>query len=199
MDTDGNELPEDVTAFPAAGEITDSDIEGIERRLERERILCDRVDAGDFSAGSIRMEPDPHDAEARKYRIQINRNHAPAISFATLAHELGHLFLGHLGRDKALKIPGRSHVKHSQKELEAESVSYIICERNGVKSKSHTYLSNFVNENTTIDEIDVYQVMRATDQVEAALGQVARARLDANHAMSVQTQPAPEEGLSLHA
>ena len=34
---------------------------------------------------------------------------------------------------------------HRRLELEAESVAFIVCKRNGVTSKSETYLKNFVN------------------------------------------------------
>lgn len=102
------------------------------------------------------------------YRMHINRNHGPAIKFATLTHELGHLLLGHLGRDKKLNIPERQGLDHSQRELEAESVGYLVCKRNGVTPKSETYLADHVKNNTT-DHIDVYQVMRAAGQVEALL------------------------------
>ena len=44
-----------------------------------------------------------------------------------------------------------------------------MCERNGVKSASETYLVNFVKKNTTIADLDVYQVMRAAGQVETTL------------------------------
>jgi hypothetical protein len=52
---------------------------------------------------------------------------------------------------------------------QAESVAYMVCERNGVKSASETYLTNYVKENTTITDVDVYQVMRAAGQVETML------------------------------
>jgi hypothetical protein len=70
---------------------------------------------------------------------------------------LGHLFLGHLGLDWKLNIPERPVLDHEQQELEAESVAYLVCERNGVKSKPESYLSAFVQANTTVDHLDVYQ------------------------------------------
>ncbi len=121
---------------------------------------------------------DDNDTEVTEYRIHINRNHDPAVKFATLAHELGHLFLGHLGSDRKRNVPERSALRYSQQELEAESVAYLVCERNGVKSKSQTYLSNFVNANTTVDQIDVFQVMRAAGQVETLLGLAAHTQYD---------------------
>jgi len=57
-----------------------------------------------------------------------------------------------------------------QQELEAESVAYLVCKSNRVEPKSETYLSHYVNQNTTTDNIDVYQVMRAAGQVETLLG-----------------------------
>ena len=119
-----------------------------------------------------------NDNEVTQYRMQINRNHVAAVQFATLAHELGHLFLGHLGPDKKLKVPARVPLDHPQRELEAESVAYLVCGRNGVRSKSETYLTNYVETNTTVDDIDVYQVMRAAGQVEALLGLASRTRHD---------------------
>jgi hypothetical protein len=65
-------------------------------------------------------------------------------------------------------------LEHRQRELEAESVCYLVCRRNSVTPKSQTYLSEFVDDNTTLDLIDVYQVMRAAGQVETALGLALR-------------------------
>jgi hypothetical protein len=59
-------------------------------------------------------------------------------------------------------------------ELEAESVAYHVCERNGVTSRSHPYLANFVKEQTTIGNLEIYRVMRAAGRIEALLGLAAR-------------------------
>ena len=80
-------------------------------------------------------------------------------------------------------------MNHRQAELEAESVAYLVCERNGVKSKSQTYLSIYVTENTTIEEVDVYQVMRAAGQVEAILGLASDMRA---RPPEIQQMPAEE-------
>jgi hypothetical protein len=119
-----------------------------------------------------------NDREVTKYRMQNNRNHPAAVQFTTLAHELGHLFLGHLGPDKERNVPSRPPMGHPQQELEAESVAYLVCARSGVLSKSETYLTHYVKTTTTIDDIDVYQVMRAAGQVEALLGLASHTRYD---------------------
>jgi IrrE N-terminal-like domain len=170
IDTEGEPLPEDVASFFAHGPIDENKLKSFVPLVQNKNIRWSWVDAGDHSAGSIRMVRRASNAEeASQYRIHINRNHAPAVQFATLAHELGHLFLGHLGPDEKLNVPDRPPISHSQRELEAESVAYLVCARNGVESKSTTYLSNYVKAHTTIDQIDVYQVMRAAGQVETLL------------------------------
>ncbi len=177
LDTEGKELPEDVASFFAQGTITAERVSTCIERMSRRNIQCIKVDAGDRNAGSIRViyrakEPqDPNKPkEVTTYRMQVNNNHLPPVQFASIAHELGYLFLGHLGPDKALNVPPRYKMSHAQRELEAESVSYLVGARNGVTSKSETYLKNYVTPDTTVDHIDIYQIMRAAGQVETLLG-----------------------------
>jgi hypothetical protein len=178
-DTKGKPLPEDVASFFARGEMDEIKLRSFEPLLKKKSIEWCWVDAGDQKAGSIRVvQHASNDNEATQYRIHINRNQDPAVKFTTLAHELGHLFLGHIGPDRKLNVPKRRTLEHSLLELEAESVAYMVCERNGVKSKSETYLYNFVNANTTLGQIDVYQVMRAAGQVETLLGLAAHTQYD---------------------
>jgi hypothetical protein len=171
VDTEGRELPEDVSFFPARGDMDSERIARLIALVRRKNIRVHFLDAGDRQAGSIRIESQPIDPKhPTSYRLNMNRNHAPPTQFVTISHELGHLLLGHLGPDKALKIPMRSTLQHSQEELEAESVAYLVCARNGVKSKSETYLSNYVREHSTVDQVDLYQIMRAAGHVEQLLG-----------------------------
>ena len=74
------------------------------------------------------------------------------------------------GADKALGIPDRLGIDHDQREIEAESVSYLVCCRSGVENSSEAYLASYVKQNTTIGQIDLYQVMRAAGGVERMLG-----------------------------
>ncbi len=171
QDTEGKDLPQDVLAcFFAQGSIDQKRIFSFVELMHRKYIECLLVDAGDGRAGSIRVvERTAGPKEKTLYRMLLNRNHAPAIQFATLAHELGHLFLGHLGPDPALKVPARASMDHAQMELEAESVSFLVCARNGIISKSEAYLTNYVKENTTVDHIDVYQVMQMPSRTRRPL------------------------------
>lgn len=182
LDTEGKDLPEDVMSFYAHGPIEEKKIASFISLLKKKSIEWIWVDAGDRKAGSIRViKRAPKAKEYTIYRMHINRNHIPAVQFSTLTHELGHLFLGHLGPDKMLNVPQRASMNLAQLELEAESVAYLVCARNGVKSKSETYLSNFVESNTAVDHIDIYQVMRAAGRVETLLGLNAHTKYDRSH------------------
>ena len=103
------------------------------------------------------------------YRMHINRNHPPPTQFATMLHELAHLLLGHLGEDKNFRAPAKRLLSHRQAELEAESVSYLVCSRNGIEPKSEKYLSDYVGKYTTIDDIDIYLVLRVAQDLEKIL------------------------------
>jgi len=179
LDTEGEPLPEDVASFFAHGRIDEHQLAAFVPLMRKKGIERCLVDTGDRSAGSIRvLKRAANDTEVTQYRMHINRNHDPDVQFATLTHEPGHLCLGHLGPDRKLDVPERHALGHSQQDLAAESVAYLVCERNGVKSKSQTFLSNFVNANMTVDLIDVYQVMRAAGQVETLLGIAAHTQYD---------------------
>jgi len=179
MDTEGDPLPEDVSSFFASGAIDEMRVASFKPLIEKKNIEWRTMDAGDQKAGSIRViQRAKNNKETTNYRMLINRNHQPPVQFATLAHELGHLFLGHLGADKKLNVPERPGMNHDQLELEAESVAFIVCSRNGVESKSESYLTNYVDQNTTVDQIDIYRVMRAAGQVETLLGLTTRTKYD---------------------
>jgi hypothetical protein len=175
LDTEGKELPEDATMFPAQGATTDAQIDGFIRVIGKKGIATVQFDGGDGKAGSIELVKRAASSDnPSAYRLNLNRNHAPAVRFVTIMHELAHLFLSHLVRDKHLGIPERPTGSHAQQEIEAESVAYIIAKRNGIESKSQKYLSNFVGP---FPEIDVYSVMRAAGQIEQLLGLSDYARM----------------------
>ena len=191
MDTEGRELPRDVWAFYAQGSVDPQRIGSFKEPLRKKNIEWTWVDAGDQRAGSIRVIKRPsNETEVTQYRMHVNRNHQPPVQFTTVAHELAHLFLGHLGPDEKLNVLDRRSTDHGHRELEAESVAYIVCARNGVDSASETYLKDYVQANTTVDQIDIYQVMRAAGQVEALLGLSARTKFDAPKRRRLDPPPA---------
>ncbi len=183
LDTIGKQLPRDVRSFYAQGPIDRQRIETFRSLMESHCIHSRTIDAGDLRAGSIRLLGRPENPkDSSHYEMSINRNHSAAVQFVTIAHELAHLFLGHLGQDSKLRIPDRRGFTHQQDELEAESVAYVVSERNGVKSASETYLANFIKESATVPNLDAYQVMRAAGQVETTLNLGRRSKFQESKA-----------------
>jgi hypothetical protein len=91
VDTEGKELPRDVWSFYAHGSIDKERLASFRDPLRRKNIDWAWVDAGDGSAGWIRvMRRATEQNEATQYRMCVNRNHEPAVQLTTIAHELGH-------------------------------------------------------------------------------------------------------------
>ena len=67
-----------------------------------------------------------------------------AEQYATFAHEMAHLFCGHLGASKTDWWPDRRTLSLAQREIEAESVAYLVCRRAGLHSLSERYLHTHV-------------------------------------------------------
>ena len=163
--------PEDVQSFLSKGVVAADLIDSFVARLGRRQITCEWIDSGDGWAGSIARVSTNFDGKgANRYRLQVNRNHDAVVQFTTVTHELAHLFLGHLGIDERLHVADRFGLSHTQREIEAESVAYLVSRRNGVIPKSQSYLAAFVKPGMTSADLDVYQIMRAAGQVEGILG-----------------------------
>jgi hypothetical protein len=168
LDTEGKELPIDAFAFPALGEMNEARFSDLLSNMSKERIELLQLDAGDASAGWIkRIGTSVSPKGKHTYRLAYNGNHPPATRFVTLAHELAHLFLGHLGADKGRNVPDRRDRNHAAQEVEAETAAYLVARRNGVKPKSETYLQKYRGSFRTLD---IFAVMRAANEIEKVLG-----------------------------
>lgn len=168
LDTEGKELPADAFAFPALGDINETRFSELLSGMAKERIEVLRLDAGDASAGWIkRIGISASRNGKHTYRLAYNGNHPAATRFVTLAHELAHLFLGHLGADRGRNVPDRHDRDHTMCEVEAETAAYLVARRNGVKPRSETYLQKYKG---SVRALDIFAVMRAANEIEKVLG-----------------------------
>lgn len=87
-----------------------------------------------------------------KMRIVIHDELDGPSRFGVLCHEVAHIFLGHLGGDKDLWWPSRMNLNHKSKEIEAESVAYIITQHFGLNGSSDMYVSSHLKNDTAIPE-----------------------------------------------
>lgn len=105
----------------------------------------------------------------RKHRwlVLINDQLDIGARFATLAHELGHIYCGHLGAHPEGFWPDRSHtLDHAQREMEAEAVAYLVCKRLRLETRSATYLKNHVTPENLL-AISKRLIIEATNRIEA--------------------------------
>jgi hypothetical protein len=179
VDTEGDDLPDSVAyAFKVTGDMTTAKLGGLIALAKKQGINVKQIEYGDGHAGHIKRPEHDITVTARSkeakqkpdYQVRLNKCHDANVQFATLAHELAHLYLGHLGEDKFLKITERPKLTYETQELEAESVCYIVCHRNGVKPNSEQYLSGFVTGNENVNSMDLYALLKAAGQIETLLG-----------------------------
>ena len=85
----------------------------------------------------------------------------------SLAHELGHIYCGHLGGDSRSRWADRSgELELGQRELEAEAVSWLICRRLGLETRSAEYLACYVKDGD-LERISAFVITAAAHRIEA--------------------------------
>lgn len=168
QDTEGDDLPIDAFSFPTFGDLSDSRFAEFMQSVGKERIDLVPLDAGDGQAGWIRLLAHAKNDKGKNvYQLAYNRNHAAPTRFVTVAHELAHLYLGHLGADNGRRVPDRSDTPHALMEVEAEMAAFLVAMRNGLKPRSESYLSNYKG---AFEDLNLYAVTRTANAVETAMG-----------------------------
>ncbi len=146
----------------------------------RDGISVHERDAGSDSAGQIakakpgrvirfriREKPEPVDvALPLQYELLLNIKHSPETRYATLVHELAHLYCGHLGTPNKEWWPDRTGLPVNVREFEAESVCYLVCTRLGIDNPSAEYLSGYVTKNAETPAISLDCVMKSAGLIE---------------------------------
>jgi hypothetical protein len=102
----------------------------------------------------------------RQYELLLNSNLSRESRYATLVHELGHLYCGHLGTLNPKWWPNRTGLPIEIREFEAESVCYLVCTRLGIKNPSAEYLAGYVRNYETTPPISLDAVMKASWLIE---------------------------------
>jgi hypothetical protein len=133
----------------------------------------------DFSmlqAGVVFRLPEPvyfrfSDTGERKvgpisFVIDINRDLPLNSRYASVVHELGHIYCGHLGAFNGAWWKDREGIDHPNKEIEAESVSYLVCKRRGLETKSEQYLALQGEKNIELPAISLDTILKTVSYIE---------------------------------
>ncbi len=172
--------PEVLHPFQATGESAAHTLQRTITNAVRDGVEVFTEDGGSQSAGSIRTytgdrqlsylakrKPQPqYEAVRVRYTIMLNANHAPTTRYATLVHELAHLYCGHLGTPDERWWPDRRGLSHAIREFEAESVSYLVCCRLGIETTAAAYLANYCTLHQTTPPVSLDCVMKAAGLIE---------------------------------
>ncbi len=125
------------------------------------------AEKGNFQRVAVRLRPEPEYIQVPvHYELLLNSSHSREIRYATLVHELAHLFCGHLGTPNPDWWPDRSGVGLHEREFEAESVCYLVCRRLGIDNNSEKYLSGYVKATAVMPAISLDSVMTAAGLIE---------------------------------
>lgn len=181
-------LPRDVeNPFEVLHGWIDDELTNTIRNAVRDGIEVEETNLGSQRAGSIqttstgkqlkfqtKMKPQPEFTSVpRRYHLSLNKHHSPESRHATLAHELGHLYAGHLGSPNEKWWPDRRGLDLNAREFEAESICYLVCSRLRIANPSAEYLSGYFDKNKTVPSISLDCVMKAAGLIE----QMGRERL----------------------
>jgi len=108
-----------------------------------------------------------------RLEIVLNENATKEENFSVLIHELAHLFLGHTGHKtlnhlylkKTIKLSDKKLSK-TAKELEAETVSFLLCSKIGLKTNASEYLAGYIKNEKDLDDFNFEFVIKTADKLE---------------------------------
>lgn len=104
--------------------------------------------------------------EKASYILSVNEKAENGERFASIVHELGHLFCYHLQAPYMWNGWECRHLHHSTEEFEAESVSWLICEKLNIGNPSERYLNNYLDNNGDIPAgVSVERIFQAFNEV----------------------------------
>jgi hypothetical protein len=162
-DTEGSDLfpKELLNPFQTEGGVEAGIYSQVLSNLRRDSVYFAEVDSSCTLAGFIRLAADTRVLKVGTgpvralYELLVNGNLDIGAKYATLVHELGHLFCGHLGSPDESWWPDRRDRNKNEREFEAESVTWLVCERIGVKNPSAKYLAGYLEQNKEIPSISL--------------------------------------------
>jgi len=115
----------------------------------------------------IRRQYQDLDLDSRmNYLILINREHRPEDKYAALVQELARIFCGHRGGNSNAWWQDRQQLKTRVKQIETESVAYLVCRRKGLVSNAAKYLKEYQTPDGELPVQRFNVVLQAASYIE---------------------------------
>lgn len=163
-ETEGEPIPERFLNFSwADGYWESSYLENLLENASGHRILVETKTLGSLSSGFATTRLKNH---SYKMRIALHNGLQNQSKFSVLIHELAHIMLGHLGSDKDKWWPSRMNLSYSAVEIEAESVSYIVCNRLGIETSAPGYLSTYLTSAEVPESVSIDLIFKVAGKLE---------------------------------
>lgn len=187
-DVDGDPLPKEIIdPFASSGPVTEEGFARFVRALPAAGIAFAQGERGPESAGVLERLRTPRTERVGTadheilFHLVVNRDHDVNARFATVAHELGHLYCGHLGeltrpashaggsavQARTVVVKDRSSLEHATRECEAEAVSWLVCGRIGINSSAGDYLGDLLGGASKTPPVSLEAILGAVRRVES--------------------------------
>lgn len=187
-DTEGDPVPDEIVKPFKANGNTYTIFGNLMKNMVKEGIGYIENDYGSNYAGSLNCVIDksyqdfifPPKTQRGKtkyvpheYDMVVNSKFNEAEKCATIFHELGHYFCGHIFHTKENKnVPERGPEIRglNVREFEAETTCWILCERCGIENPSADYLNGYLAYNDEIPEgISIDTILKAAGKIESMM------------------------------
>ncbi|MEA3189149.1 MAG: hypothetical protein QOD99_2979 [Chthoniobacter sp.] len=163
IDPSDDRVPPCVTnPFPASGEPPPGAMKALASSCLKIGIEVELRNYGTNLAGRAEQR----EGEAASFHIALNSNHSEAQQLGTLAHELGHIFCGHLGATEQGFWGERRTTPRDVQEFEAETVAYLVTDRMNLDIGSVSYLAGYLHSEAPLPNYSLDAVLKAVGKIE---------------------------------
>jgi uncharacterized protein DUF955 len=166
-------VPEIVTnPFPAKGQPPIGALENLISACLEVGIEVERRDRGTVLAGSVQRLT----YRTPPFHLLLNLKHSEAQQLGTLAHELAHVFCGHLGDSEDGFWPDRRYATKVMREFEAETVAYLVTDRFNLDIGSVQYLAGYLSDDKPLPSYSLDTLLKASGKIEEMMRGTFRVR-----------------------
>lgn len=110
---------------------------------------------------------------SQKIVLHPRYNEPSADAYSILCHEIAHHLLGHLGsieikledKKKAL-FQNRRHIPENIKEIEAETVAWIVLSHHGLENNSEKYLAMYIHNEVELQKLEISLLLTLANKIK---------------------------------